>query len=206
MIRFVLLTLSFLLLKGSGYAKVGSMETDKGKEVAVFGAGCFWCVEAVFQELKGVESVEAGYTGGGVKNPTYRQICTGLTGHAEVAKVVFDPGQVSFADLLQVFWSTHDPTTLNRQGADKGTQYRSAVFYTSEEQKREAEKFKNELNEKDVFGKPVVTEITALGDYYPAENYHQDYYDNNKDAGYCQVVIKPKLEKLRKVFSDKLKD
>lgn len=174
-------------------------------DTAVFGAGCFWCVEAVFQEVAGVLSVTSGYMGGHVKNPTYKEICTGETGHAEVTRIVFDPKKVSFAELLEVFWKTHDPTTLNRQGADIGTQYRSVIFYISEEQKKEAEAYKIKLNTAGVWDKPIVTEITAVETFYEAEDYHQNYYRQNPDAAYCQFVVRPKLDKFRAVFADKVK-
>ena len=174
-------------------------------EQAIFGAGCFWCVEAVFQRVPGVTKVESGYSGGSIKNPTYREICSGLTGHAEVCKISFDPNKVSYETLLSVFWQTHDPTTLNRQGADVGTQYRSAVFYTSEAQKLAAEKFKQELDKSGAFANPIVTEITALTNYYPAEDYHQNYYNQNSGQSYCQFVIAPKLEKFEKVFGEQFR-
>jgi len=174
-------------------------------EDAILGAGCFWCVEAVFQELAGVISVESGYMGGAIENPTYEQVRTGSTGHAEVAKIVYDSSIISFKGLLEVFWQTHDPTTLNQQGADKGTQYRSVVFYTNKEQKELAERYKQELNNSGAFTNPVITEITEATTYYKAEKYHQDYYLQNSNQGYCQFVIKPKMEKFRKAFSSKLK-
>ncbi len=174
-------------------------------EEAILGAGCFWCIEAIFQELKGVVSVKSGYMGGSVENPTYEQICTGTTAHAEVAKIAFNPNIISFKDLLEVFWQTHDPTTLNQQGADKGTQYRSVVFFTNEEQKELAEKYKEKLNKSGAFPEPVVTEITKASIYYRAENYHQNYYLQNSSQGYCQFVIRPKMEKFRKAFASKLK-
>ncbi len=176
------------------------------KSEAIFGAGCFWCVEAVFKELKGVGSVESGYMGGTVENPTYKQVCTGTTGHAEVAKIVYNPNLISFKELLEVFWQTHDPTTLNQQGADKGTQYRSVIFFVNEEQKELAEKYKKELNNSEAFSSPVVTEVTKVSSYYPAENYHQDYYSQNSNQGYCQLVIRPKMEKFRKAFASRLKE
>ena len=176
------------------------------KEVAVLGAGCFWCVEAVFQELNGVESVESGYMGGSVDNPTYEQVCTGRTGHAEVARITYDPAILSFKEVLEVFWKTHDPTTLNRQGADKGTQYRSAIFYLNESQKETAAHYKMKLEESKAFSAPIVTEIVAAGKFYKAENYHQDYFKLNPNQGYCQYVIQPKMEKFRKAFADKLKE
>lgn len=175
------------------------------KETATFGNGCFWCTEAIFKSLKGVETVESGYSGGKIKNPTYREVCSGLTGHAEVIQITFDPSVITYDELLEVFWETHDPTTPNRQGADVGTQYRSAVFYHTPEQKEAAEKYKAELNKQNVYNKPVVTEITPFDKFYKAEDYHQNYYANNPTQGYCQMIIVPKLEKFRKVFKDKLK-
>ncbi|MCH8021628.1 peptide-methionine (S)-S-oxide reductase MsrA [candidate division KSB1 bacterium] len=175
-------------------------------ETTTLGAGCFWCIEAVFQNLKGVQSVVSGYTGGQVENPTYEQICTGTTGHAEVAQIIFDPAVISFEDLLYVFWRTHDPTTLNRQGADVGTQYRSAIFYDSEEQKEIAEKSKAKTDASDLWPDPIVTEISQLDKFYNAEEYHQDYYKLNPNQPYCRLVIDPKIRKLKKEFSNKLKD
>ncbi|MBX0289788.1 peptide-methionine (S)-S-oxide reductase MsrA [Hymenobacter sp. HSC-4F20] len=174
-------------------------------EQATFGAGCFWCVEAVFQDLNGVEKVVSGYTGGRIANPTYKEVCSGLTGHAEVAQITYDPSKITFAELLEVFWKTHDPTTLNRQGADVGTQYRSAIFYHNEEQHRLAEAYKKKLNEAHAFPNPVVTEIVPLQKFYAAENYHQNYYNQNGQQPYCQFVVKPKVDKVRQVFADKLK-
>jgi peptide-methionine (S)-S-oxide reductase len=175
-------------------------------ETTTLGAGCFWCIEAVFQNLKGVQSVVSGYTGGQVENPTYQQICTGTTGHAEVAQIIFDPALISFEDLLYVFWRTHDPTTLNRQGADVGTQYRSAIFYDREEQKEIAEKSKVKTDASDLWPDPIVTEISQLDKFYNAEEYHQDYYKLNPNQPYCRLVIDPKIRKLKKEFSNKLKD
>ncbi|MEX0686076.1 MAG: peptide-methionine (S)-S-oxide reductase MsrA [Balneolales bacterium] len=172
---------------------------------ATFGAGCFWCVEAVFLRLNGVEKVVSGYTGGTVKNPTYREVTSGKTGHAEATQVTYDPSVITYEELLNVFWKTHDPTTLNRQGADVGTQYRSAVFYHDEEQRKLAQHFKDKLNEEGVFDKPIVTEITPLDIFYRAEDYHQNYFENNKEQAYCQLVIVPKLEKMERIFQDKLK-
>jgi peptide-methionine (S)-S-oxide reductase len=173
--------------------------------MATFAAGCFWCVEAVFKMLDGVQRVESGYMGGQTDNPTYEQVCTGKTGHAEVIQITFDSDKISFKDLLEVFWKTHDPTTLNRQGNDKGTQYRSAVFYHNTKQKELAEKYKQELNEAKAFPNPIVTEITEVSKMYVAEDYHQDYFALNQSNPYCRAVIPPKLEKLKKVFGDKLK-
>lgn len=174
-------------------------------DTATFGAGCFWCVEAVFQRLKGVESVTSGYSGGFVKNPSYKEVCNGTTGHAEVCRITYDPAVITFDELLEVFWKTHDPTTLNRQGNDVGTQYRSAIFYHNEQQKNIAESYKKKLNDEKVYDHPVVTEIVPLTNYYPAEDYHQNYYNQNSDQGYCQFVIQPKLEKFTRIFQDKLK-
>ncbi len=176
-----------------------------GLETATFGAGCFWCVEAVFQQLEGVKTVVSGYTGGKVENPTYRQVSAGTTGHAEVIQLTYDPKVVTFPELLEVFWQTHDPTTLNRQGADVGTQYRSAVFYHTPEQKALAEKYKQELDASGAFNSSIVTEIVPVGKFYKAEDYHQNYYNLNSSQPYCSYVITPKLEKLKKVFKDKLK-
>jgi peptide-methionine (S)-S-oxide reductase len=180
-------------------------DTTDSLETITLGAGCFWCVEAVFVELKGVRSVTSGYMGGTVPDPTYKAICTGTTGHAEVAQVVFDPTELSLAELLEVFWQTHDPTTLNRQGADVGTQYRSAIFYHTDEQRKSAEHYKAELDKSGAFRSAIVTEIVAASKFYKAEDYHQNYYAENGEQGYCQMVIRPKLEKFRKAFATKLK-
>jgi peptide-methionine (S)-S-oxide reductase len=177
----------------------------EGLAVATFGSGCFWCTEAVFQNVEGVEKVESGYSGGKVKNPTYKEVCSGLTGHAEVIQVHYDTAKVSYEELLEIFWKTHDPTTLNRQGADEGTQYRSVVFYHNEEQKKLAEKYKAELDKSGAFDNPIVTEISPYTEFYKAEDYHQNYYNLNGNAPYCSYVIQPKLEKFRKVFKHKLK-
>ena len=174
-------------------------------QLATFGSGCFWCTEAFFLKVNGVESVASGYSGGKVKNPTYRDVCTGSTGHAEVIQLTYDPKKVSFEELLEVFWNTHDPTTLNRQGADEGTQYRSVVFYHSEEQKRLAEQYKKQLETSHVYKSPIVTEISPYTVFYKAEDYHQDYYALNPNQGYCQYVIRPKIEKFKKQFAAKLK-
>src|SRR4030095_16880062 len=195
--------------KTSGHKQVDAspdqkIPSDMKTEIATFGAGCFWCVEAVFQELKGVLKVESGFMGGTLPNPSYRDVCTGTTGHAEVARITFDPSVISYSELLEVFWTTHDPTTLNRQGADAGTQYRSAIFYYDDEQKSTAEKSKAEVAPK-IWDQKIVTEITPAETFYPAEDYHQNYYANNQNAGYCQIVINPKIEKVRSKFKDKLK-
>jgi len=174
-------------------------------EKATFGGGCFWCLEAVYRELKGVHSVVSGYSGGSTDNPTYQEVCTGLTGHAEVIQIEYDPQQISYADLLEVFWKTHDPTTLNRQGADVGTQYRSVVFYHNDAQRQLAEQYKKKLDQSGAFSGPIVTEISPFKKFFAAEDYHQDYFRRNGRQPYCQVVIQPKLEKFRQVFQDKLK-
>ena len=175
-------------------------------DTATFANGCFWCTEAIFEELKGVISATSGYTGGQTENPTYKEVCTGESGHAECLQIVYDPAIISFDELLEVFWETHDPTTLNRQGADVGTQYRSGIFYHNQEQKEKAEKYKAELDKSGAFPRPIVTEITPFTKFYVAENYHQQYFENNENNNpYCKVVIRPKLDKFRKVFKDKLK-
>lgn len=180
------------------------METIK-TDTATFGAGCFWCVEAVFQQLDGVLKVTSGYMGGHVANPTYEQVCSKNTGHIEVAQIVFDPERITYDELLEVFWKTHDPTTPNQQGNDIGPQYQSAIFYNDEIQKQKAEKYKKDLNDAQAWEKPVITEIRPLEKYYVAEGYHQDYYANNSGQPYCRYVIQPKLEKLEQVFGSKLK-
>lgn len=167
--------------------------------------GCFWCSEALFQKLDGVVTVKSGYEGGVLANPTYEEVCTGTTGHAEVIEVTYNPSKITYDELLEVFWKSHDPTTLNRQGADSGTQYRSVVFYHTPEQKAAAEHYKAELNQTNAFGKPVVTEITKAEPFYVAEGYHQNYFNKNADQPYCRLVILPKMEKLEKVFKAKLK-
>jgi peptide-methionine (S)-S-oxide reductase len=174
-------------------------------EVAVFGGGCFWCTEAIFTRLRGVESVESGYAGGSVVDPTYEQVSMGDTGHAEAIKIEFDPGIIQYEDLLNVFFATHDPTTLNRQGNDVGAQYRSAVFFTSPDQKNAAEEFIKKLEDGGVFADPIVTEVSALKQFYPAESYHRRYYENNQNKPYCQFVINPKIAKLRAKFAPLLK-
>jgi peptide-methionine (S)-S-oxide reductase len=172
--------------------------------IATFGTGCFWCTEAVFQQLKGVISAVSGYSGGQIENPSYEQVSTGQTGHAEVCQIEFNPDQVSFEALLEVFFSIHDPTTLNRKGNDVGPQYRSVIFYHDEEQRETAERVKTKLEANKTFKKPIVTEITAFSKFYPAEDYHQNYFRNNPNQGYCRYVIAPKLDKFEKVFKLKL--
>ena len=182
-----------------------SIPPDMSTEIATFGAGCFWCVEAVFQELNGVLKVESGYMGGNSPDPTYREVSSGTSGHAEVARITFDPAIITYEELLEVLWTTHDPTTLNRQGADSGPQYRSVIFYHSAAQKEKAEDSKAEVAPT-IWDNTIVTQIAPASIFYPAEEYHQDYYANNPNAGYCQFVINPKIEKVRAKFSDKLKN
>lgn len=174
-------------------------------EIATFGNGCFWCTEAIFQDLKGVSKVASGYMGGETKDPTYKEVCSGTTGHAEVLQITYDPLAISFDELLEVFWKTHDPTTLNRQGNDVGTQYRSVVFYHSEEQRKLASDYMTRLDTSGAWSDPIVTEISPVDTFYPAEDYHQEYFNQNGSQPYCSFVIRPKVEKFRKVFADKLK-
>jgi peptide-methionine (S)-S-oxide reductase len=203
-IKLAMVCLLCLLAGGitlSAQTKTGTPKTEK----ATFGMGCFWCSEAIFQRLKGVTKVESGYSGGTLQNPTYEEVCTGTTGHAEVVQVTYQPDVVSYKDLLEVFWKMHDPTTLNRQGADEGTQYRSVVFYHNADQKAMAEHYKAELNRQKAYPDPVVTEITSYRNFYGAENYHQNYFNLNGSKPYCRLVIQPKVDKLEKVFKQKLK-
>ena len=189
----------------STVAFTGSTGNEAAIDTATFGAGCFWCVEAIFQQVEGVLKVTSGYCGGHVVNPTYEQVNTKTTGHAEVAQIVFDPKKISFDELLEIFWQTHDPTTLNRQGNDIGTQYRSEIFYHNENQKQLSLEYISILNHENTFGKPVVTQVSLAPIFYPAETYHSNYYNLNKTQSYCNYVITPKMEKLKKVYSDKLK-
>lgn len=180
-------------------------QTSGPGELATFGAGCFWCVEAVFQQLEGVQTVESGYSGGSKPNPTYEEVCSGTTGHAEVCRIRFDPAKIRYDDLLEVFWKTHDPTTVNRQGNDVGTQYRSVIFYHTERQRELAEKYKKELDASGAFADPIVTEIVPFEAFTKAEAYHQNYFRLNPEKGYCRAVIRPKVEKFQKVFKDRMK-
>lgn len=189
----------------SVFKDADSTKSTATTDTATFGAGCFWCVEAVFQNLKGVISVESGFSGGTTVNPSYHDVCEGTTGHAEVCNIVYNPSEISYDELLEAFWYAHDPTTLNRQGNDAGTQYRSVVFYHNADQKKKAEYYKQKLNDEKVWADPVVTEIAQFTKFYKAEDYHQDYYNQNGGQGYCQFVIKPKVEKFKKAFADKLK-
>lgn len=175
-------------------------------EKATLGAGCFWCVEAIFERLKGVDEAISGYSGGEIVNPSYREVSSGNTGHAEVVQVFFDPEKISYKEILEVYWKSHDPTQLNRQGADVGPQYRSVIFYHNDEQRKTAEKYKQELEKANIWDDPIVTAIEPFKNFFKAEDYHQEYYENNKNQGYCQFVITPKIEKFKKVFSDKVKD
>jgi len=183
----------------------GDEATNLKTDTATLGTGCFWCTEAVFQELEGVLKVTSGYSGGHVPNPTYEQVCEKNTGHAEVVQVIYDPSKISYDELLEVFWQTHDPTSLNKQGNDIGPQYRSVIFYHNNEQRKKAEKYKVDLDKSGAFNKPIVTAIEPFKNFYTAEKYHQDYYNNNGSAPYCYYVIRPKLEKFEKVFKNKLR-
>ena len=183
----------------------GQNQSESHHEVATLGGGCFWCLEAVYEELRGVERVESGYTGGAVANPSYQAVCTGTTGHAEVVQVTFDPNVVSFRDILHVFFTIHDPTTLNRQGADVGTQYRSAIFYHDEEQRRVAEEVIRELEAEKVWNNRIVTQVVPLETFYKAEEYHQGYFRRNPSQSYCQIVIEPKVSKFRQKYMEQLK-
>lgn len=192
-------------MKPENVSAVEPADPPVGMARATFASGCFWCSEAVFQQLKGVHSVVSGYCGGSVKNPTYQQIGTGTTGHAEAIQITFDPAVIPYADLLEVFWRTHDPTTRNRQGHDVGSQYRSVVFYHTDDQHELAEHYKKKLDAAGLFSGPIVTEIVPASVFYRAESYHQNYFAQNAGQRYCQVIIRPKLEKMKQVFQDKLK-
>lgn len=181
------------------------MNLEKGNEIAIFAGGCFWCTEAVFLQLDGVESIEPGYIGGKTKNPTYKEVCSGYSGHAEAVKIVYNPSKITYGELLEVFFATHDPTTINRQGNDVGSQYRSEIFTTNEKQKELATAYIDLLNQENTFGKKVVTKVSDASEFYVAEDYHQNYYNQNKDQSYCYYVITPKVEKVKKLFKDKLK-
>jgi peptide-methionine (S)-S-oxide reductase len=206
MIRIILLSIIFLVISASTNAQSKTLTMEENKdEVATLGAGCFWCVEAICSRLNGVVKVESGYSGGKIANPTYREVSSGLTGHAEVVQVTFDPKVIDFAKILEVFFKTHNPTTLNRQGADVGTQYRSAIFYHNDEQRRVGEEVKQLLGNAGIWSDPVVTEITPFAAFYKAEDYHQNYLANNKTQPYCQMVVLPKVDKFEKLFKDYLK-
>ena len=200
--------LAYLLAGTQAHAqkKARTMDKQTKKEIATFASGCFWCTEAIFMNVEGVTKVESGYIGGTKQNPTYEEVCHGNTGHAEAVQLTFNPEQVSYDQLLEIFWKTHDPTTLNQQGADVGTQYRSAIFYHSDDQRTKAEYYKRRLEEEKAFDKPIVTEITPATKFYKAEQYHQNYFNLNRNAPYCSYVIQPKLEKFRKAFKGILKN
>lgn len=189
----------------SNQEKSMSISEQTKIEIATFGSGCFWCTEAIFERVNGVIKVVSGYSGGTTENPTYKEVCTGTTRHAECTQIYFDPNVVTYDELLEIFWKTHDPTTLNRQGNDIGTQYRSIIFYHNAEQKQKAEYYKKKLEEEKIWENPIVTEITEFKKFFPAEDYHQNYYENNPYQGYCAFVITPKIEKFEKIFKDKLK-
>ncbi len=185
-------------------AVTGDQKNNEGLKIATFGGGCFWCVEAVFENLKGVKNVVSGYSGGRIPNPTYEQVCTKLTGHVEVCQIHYDPKVVSFDELLEVFWKTHDPTTKDKQGADEGPQYRSVIFYHDDDQKKVAQDYVKKLDDSGAFSAKIVTVISPLINFYVAEAYHQDYFRNNPYQGYCMAIVRPKVEKFKKVFKDKL--
>jgi peptide-methionine (S)-S-oxide reductase len=198
---YLLIFLPFYNCLGNNNNDLRSLDMqNEHLDTIYFGAGCFWCVEAIFQQVNGVEEVTPGYCGGTIKNPTYNEVCSGKTGHAEVAKIVFNPSIVDLAHLLEVFWKTHDPTTLNRQGNDIGTQYRSAIFFVKDSHKDEVLKFKDELISEKVWAQPIVTQVEKIDVFYPAEDYHHNYFNNNKSQVYCQFVIQPKIEKYKKIF------
>jgi peptide-methionine (S)-S-oxide reductase len=187
------------------YREQDMTDNERRREIATLAGGCFWCLEAAFAQLRGVEKVQSGYSGGTVRNPSYREVCTGTTGHAEVVQITFDPDVISYRDLLEVFFTLHDPTTLNRQGADVGTQYRSAIFYHSPEQQQIAEEVMARMSAEGIWSDPIVTRVVPLEAFYPAETYHDDYYNRNQEQPYCQIVISPKLAKLRKAHQELLK-
>ena len=209
--KLIYLILLYLIsIQGYGhvekiFGEFNMLDSDNFKK-ATFCSGCFWCTEAVFERVEGIHSVVSGYTGGDIENPTYEQICSGSTGHAEATQITYDPGITTYDELLQIFWRTHDPTTLNRQGNDVGSQYRSVIFYHDDEQKHLAEKYKEDLNASGAWKDPIVTEIVSLTVFYKAEDYHQNYYENNPNQGYCAFIITPKLEKFEKVFKEKIKN
>ena len=210
---FIAIVLSYAFLTGSctesssQHISMNEIKIPAGlkTDTATFGTGCFWCTEAIFQELKGVLKVTSGYSGGNAVNPSYEEVCSGTTGHAECLQIIYDPAVISFDELLEVFWESHDPTTLNRQGNDVGTQYRSAIFYHDATQKQKAAHYKEELNKNGAYNNPIVTEITPFTKFYPAEDYHQNYYNTHGSQPYCAFVIRPKVEKFEKVFKNKLK-
>ncbi|MDF1572379.1 MAG: peptide-methionine (S)-S-oxide reductase MsrA [Bacteroidales bacterium] len=205
----VILSLLFFLtgmvVWAENYKRENQYTMNNNEELATFAGGCFWCTEAIFDQVKGVKSVTSGYSGGHVINPSYREVTQGRTGHAEAIQLTCDPDVITYIELLEIFFKTHDPTTLNRQGADVGTQYRSAIFYHSEAQRKAAEEIIDALDREGIWNNPIVTEVTEFSNFYPAEAYHQEYFENNPNQGYCRIVIQPKVEKFKKVFEDKLK-
>ncbi len=203
--RFLLYCFMFGWLVTANGPAFGQGEKNMTYDTITLGTGCFWCSQAIFERVKGVVSATAGYSGGADPHPTYEQVCTGTTGYAEVVQVVYDPAVISLEELLEIFWKTHDPTTLNRQGADVGTQYRSVIFFHNPHQEAVAKSLKNQLEEAKIWPRPIVTEISPYRNFYPAETYHQEYYRNHPSAGYCQFVITPKLEKFEKIFKDRVK-
>lgn len=184
---------------------ITEVQVPEGYEVATFGSGCYWCTEAIYQDVKGVEQVRSGFSGGHIADPSYEEVCTGTTGHAECIQFYFDPKTIAFPELLEIFWSTHDPTTLNRQGGDVGPQYRSAIFFHTEKQQQEAAYFKKSVEESGVFDRPIVTEITPFTNFYEADDYHTNYFKLNGSQPYCQIVIRPKVEKFKRIFEEKLR-
>lgn len=209
--KWITLSIAFIILFDmtllGGQDTVGKQDSEavlKDVETAVLGGGCFWCIEAIFENLKGVEKVESGYAGGHAENPTYQQVCTGNTGHAEVVRIVFNPGIISYEDILRIFFDVHDPTTLNRQGADVGTQYRSIILTLNENQKQMAEKVIQEIENEKIWENPIVTEVVPFTTFHMAEDYHQEYYENNPNQSYCRLVISPKVGKFRKAYKEKL--
>lgn len=206
LLGFLSLSCNSKEIKSSNHPIQKNVETmNDSLQIATFAGGCFWCTEALFLDVKGVEKVISGYTGGFIKNPAYREVCNGTTGHAEAIQISYNPSEVSYEDLLEIFFATHDPTTLNRQGADVGTQYRSSIFYHTEEQKQQAVRYIEWIEKEKLYANPIVTEVKQATVFYLAEDYHQNYYNQNKEQGYCQMVIAPKLEKLRKYYKSKLK-
>lgn len=208
LLRFACIFISWYMLLAEvplSAQTMGKIKDISKNELATFGAGCFWCVEAIYTRVEGVSDVRSGFSGGQVKNPSYKEVCTGSTGHAEVCQITFDPDVISFLELLEIFWKIHDPTTLNRQGNDLGTQYRSVIFYHTEEQKKVAEEMKQRLNQEGIWKDPVVTEIVPFVAFYQAEEYHDDYFEKNPNQPYCSVVIAPKVEKFEKIFKEFIK-
>ncbi len=196
--------MSFIIFLSIIFIMNSPNQNDNVQKITL-GGGCFWCTEAIFKELKGVINVVPGYSGGTVENPSYREVCTGSTGHAEVVQITFNPDEISVAEILEIFFMTHDPTTLNRQGPDSGTQYRSVIFYHTEEQRKASENIKKQLDAEKIFDMPIVTELTEYKAFYPAEDYHHNYFEQNREQPYCKFVVNPKIQKFKKIYKDKLK-